>query len=116
MEVINCRKANLNKKGYSDLLDWLKDPNHVYIGRNMTFYVPGAVASKWANPFTVKKCGRDKALQEYRKWITNKPELMKVLVKELDGKILACWCASDKCHGDILIELIKELKAQEKSE
>jgi hypothetical protein len=50
--VVNVRKKELQKLGYRDLLHWLEDENHVYIGRNMSFYVPGAVASKWANPFT----------------------------------------------------------------
>ena len=28
---------------------------------------------------------------------------------ELEGKTLGCWCKPDQaCHGDILIELLKE--------
>ena len=52
--VVNVRKAELNKLGYADLVDWLRNPNHVYIGRDMTRYVPGAVGSKWGNPFKGK--------------------------------------------------------------
>lgn len=28
---------------------------------------------------------------------------------ELKGKTLGCWCKPGKCHGDILLELIKKL-------
>ena len=51
--MINVKVKFLREKGYDNLEEWLKDPNHVYIGRNMTHYVPGAVGSKWANPFKV---------------------------------------------------------------
>jgi hypothetical protein len=51
-KVVNCKKNELNKLGYADFAEWLKSsPDHVYIGRNMSFYVPGAVGSKWGNPF-----------------------------------------------------------------
>ena len=108
MEVVNVRKKNLNKLGYRDLQHWLEDPNHVYIGRNMAFYVKGAVQSKWANPFSVKKWGREGALEEYRKHILGKEELLNDLI-ELDGMVLGCWVdASAGCHGDVLVELVKE--------
>ena len=58
MEVVNIKKKNLVKKGYKDLEDWLKDPNHIYIGRH-NHYVKGATSSKWRNIFSVKKYGRD---------------------------------------------------------
>ena len=48
----------LRQLGYNSLESWLKNPDHVYIGRNMTHYVPGAVGSKWANPFKVDQYGR----------------------------------------------------------
>jgi hypothetical protein len=103
--VVNVRKKELQKLGYRDLLHWLEDENHVYIGRNMSFYVPGAVASKWANPFTVKKYGRDGCLEEYRKYITSNP-VMVFQLAELSGKTLGCWCAPDPCHGDVLVSLM----------
>lgn len=53
--VISVKKQSLNRKGYKDLQHWLTDPNNIYIGRNMTHYVPGAVGSKWQNPFPAKK-------------------------------------------------------------
>ena len=35
----------------------------------MTHYVPGAVGSKWANPFKVEKFGREECLMEYKNYI-----------------------------------------------
>jgi len=110
MSVINIKKANLIKLGYDDLENWLEDPNHVYIGRNMVYYVPGAKASKWANPFSVKTYGREECLKLYREHILGNKNLMKRIKKELSGKILGCWCAPEACHGDVLLEILEELE------
>ena len=106
MEVINIRKKFLNMNGYKDFMDWNKNENHIYIGRNMNFYVNGTIGSKWKNPYSVKKYGLDKCLKLYEEYIRNS-DLYEDLY-ELDGKILGCWCKPDKCHGDILIKLLKE--------
>lgn len=55
MEVVNVKKEHLKKSGYTDFEDWNNRENHLYIGRNMSFYVKGTYASKWKNPFSVKK-------------------------------------------------------------
>lgn len=97
--------ANLRKKGYNSLEEWLSNPDHVYIGRNMTFYVKGAEASKWKNPFPVKKYGLDQCLQLYREHL-EKSGLIKH-IEELRGKTLGCWCQSgEKCHADVLITFL----------
>lgn len=108
MSVINVRKVNLQENGYKDLQDWLKNENNIYIGRNMSFYVKGAVKSKWFNPFSVKKYGREECLRMYKEYILNNKKLMNELI-ELKNKNLGCWCHPEKCHGDILIELTKLL-------
>jgi hypothetical protein len=109
--VINVKKAHLKEHGYNSLEEWLAADRqkHVYIGRNMAHYVPGAVQSKWANPFPVKKYGREGCLEEYRKYILASPELLEDL-PSLKGKTLGCWCHPEACHGDILIELINQLE------
>ena len=53
MEVINIRKQNLNNLGYNNLIDLLKKPNHIYIGRNLSYYVEGENGSKWKNPYNL---------------------------------------------------------------
>ena len=107
--VINVKKIHLQKSGYKDLEDWLKCPNHVYIGREMSFYVKGAKGSKWANPYPVKKYGF-KCLDLYRELILNNKELLDQ-INELQGKVLGCWCIepdNNKCHGTILKEILEE--------
>jgi Domain of unknown function (DUF4326) len=41
---------------------------------------------------------------EIPRWIVRQPALMAAL-HELRGKDLVCWCASEHCHADVLIEL-----------
>lgn len=110
-KVVNVKKAELNNLGYKDFLDWLNaSKDHVYIGRNMSHYVNGAVGSKWANPFKVDKFGRDGCIQRYEEYIRSTPHLMSSL-EELRGKVLGCWCAPQGCHGDVLIKLLNETKS-----
>lgn len=106
--VVDVHKKNLNKIGYADLKDWLKDPNHIYIGRN-NVYVNGTFNSKWRNRFSVKKYGRDGCLKEYEKFIRENKELLGQ-IDELDGKVLGCWCKPLPCHGDILLKILNETK------
>lgn len=105
MSVVNVKKVELRKLGYADFQAWAADIDNVYIGRNMSFYVPGATGSKWANPFSVKRYGREECLRLYRDYILSRPELLNSL-EELRGKTLGCWCHPEKCHGDVLIELL----------
>lgn len=105
--VVCVRKKELNKRGIADFEEWEKSDNTVYIGRNMSFYVKGATQSKWANPYSVKKYGREECLKMYREYILNKPELLNDL-ESLRGKELGCWCTPDPCHGNILVELINK--------
>jgi len=46
MDIVNIKKINLIKIGYNDFDEWNKKNNHLYIGRNMSFYVPGTEESK----------------------------------------------------------------------
>jgi len=64
--------------------------------------------SKWGNPFVIGKDGtREEVIEKYRAYILKKPELLACLV-ELKGKTLGCFCKPLPCHGDVLVELIKE--------
>lgn len=110
MNVINVKKQNLQQLNYVDFEDWNNDDNNVYIGRNMSFYVKGCTASKWQNPFSTKKYGRQEALRLYYEYITKSSLINDI--DELDGKTLGCWCKPSACHGDILIDLLNEKKNQ----
>jgi hypothetical protein len=106
--IVNVKKEKLQKRGIKDFEEWKSKQNTVYIGRNMDFYVKGAKGSKWANPFSVKKYGRNECLKKYKEYILSNTELLNSL-NELKGKELGCWCHPEQCHGDILIEIIKSL-------
>jgi hypothetical protein len=77
----------------------------VYIGRG----------SKWGNPFshiagTQARWlvpSRAEAIRRYALWIKEQSHLMSSL-HELKGKVLGCWCKPLACHGDVLVELVKE--------
>lgn len=85
------------------------EPYDVYIGRG----------SKWGCPFTIIKDrptlakeiveSKEEALAKYREYILSTPELMNSL-HELEGKTLGCFCKPDKCHGDVLLELLEKEK------
>ena len=73
----------------------------VYIGRG----------SKWGNPFTITEtASREQVIAKYREWITqgDGKHLLKDLY-ELKGKRLGCFCKPKACHGDVLVDLIKQL-------
>jgi hypothetical protein len=98
--VVDVHKEALVKRGYRDFADWAARPGHVYVGRNMSFYVKGAVASPWANPFSAKKHGRDECIAMYREWIKDRHDEVR---HALSGALeLGCWCAPEPCHADVL--------------
>ena len=82
------------------------DKYDVYIGR----------PSKWGNPYTHKAgvknaevvASRQEAVLKYKEYILSNKELMADL-HELKGKVLACWCAPELCHGHVLAQLANEL-------
>ena len=105
IKVVNSKKKELEKmfgykNGLEEFLEASKD--HIYIGRDMTYYVPAAVGSKWKNPFKLAKYDNDidKVLQLYKDHVRNGP--LYDDLHELKGKTLACWCYPSPCHGDVL--------------
>ena len=70
--VINCTGGNRNYD--------------VYIGILIRFHPHTYPQSKWGNPFKVKKYGREKAIEMYREYIMNKPELLELIPTELKDK------------------------------
>lgn len=78
----------------------IRAPHDVYIGR----------PSKWGNPFEIGKDGtRTEVIQKYEDWIREQPELLSQL-HELEGKRLGCFCKPKRCHGDVLVKLIDEMR------
>lgn len=92
--------------------------NVVYVGRDMNMGGWKLKKSIYANPFKVDKYDKkkgfikqhgtlDEVCEKYREYVLSNPELLKQL-KTLKGKQLGCWCKPNRCHGDILKELIED--------
>ena len=80
-------------------------PGCVYIGRfhrSRGLFLP---ATKWRNPFKIGADGtRDEVIDKFRAWLLDNRRLLAAL-PELRGKDLVCWCAPERCHGEVLIAL-----------
>lgn len=71
----------------------------VYIGRPSAF----------GNPFVIGKDGdRDDVIRKFEQYLLKDEALMARAKKELKGKVLGCFCAPQKCHGDILAKYANE--------
>lgn len=85
--IVNVR----DYKPYSKY--WTNPPTspYVYIGRNVRFQIP--FKSKWHNPYAVKKTNgkevpgsREKAIRQYKEYILNKSELLRLIPIEPKDK------------------------------
>jgi hypothetical protein len=87
----------------------------VYIGRNQSQGGWNLKKSVFENKFPVKKYGLDEAIALYKKdlhvKIIMEPEVWIPRLLELRGKTLGCWCSPQKCHGDVLVDLVVRLDA-----
>lgn len=73
-----------------------REPFDVYIGRG----------SKWGNPFVIGVDGtRREVIERYRRWIVRQPQFDDL--EELRGKVLGCFCKPLPCHGDVLVEFLR---------
>ena len=104
--VVNVKKVHLQKIGYINFEDWVKDPNNVYIGRH-NVYVKGTFKSKWCNPYSAKKYGREKCIDMYKQYLIGNDDLFSH-INELKGKTLGCWCKPEACHGDIILQMLTQ--------
>lgn len=71
----------------------------VYIGR------PGP----YGNPFIIGPHGtRDEVCDRHEALVRADPKLMAKIKRELKGKVLGCYCAPLRCHGDTLVTIANE--------
>lgn len=65
--------------------------------------------TEWGNPFEMPYDGdRETVIRGYAKhYLPHKPSLMS-RIPELRGKALACWCAPEPCHADILKKMAEK--------
>eukprot|EP00162_Nutomonas_longa_P006332 comp16902_c0_seq1/m.27647 comp16902_c0_seq1/g.27647 ORF comp16902_c0_seq1/g.27647 comp16902_c0_seq1/m.27647 type:complete len:143 (+) comp16902_c0_seq1:111-539(+) len=119
-KVVNVRVGHIRPK-YANLAEWMLDSaKNEYIGRKGVVFVNGSrfpkVDSVFANPFKISpKTPRSSVIADFREYIETRlqsdPQLKKQLLL-LRGKNLGCWCAPDKCHGDVLLELIEKYRSE----
>jgi len=113
-KIVNV-KVEYIRPQYNNLHEWMKNPNNVYIGRKNVVFINGErfprCDSVWHNPFKINGANsRNDVIQQYEQYIIKKIEkenLVHELLK-LKNKNLGCWCHPEKCHGDVLIKLIKK--------
>ena len=103
ISVVNVKVEHLRPRGFHTFEDWARIPGHVYIGRNMSCYISGAVASKWANPYQLKKFNTvNECLDAYNQYLFTSGLIGSI--GELAGVTeLGCWCKPEPCHGDVLL-------------
>ena len=81
--------------------------------------IPGYIRidrrTKWGNPFVIGRDGdREAVIHKYTRWLAGEMVLGRISpedVAALSGKRLACWCAPDRCHGEILAKWADTLAA-----
>jgi hypothetical protein len=128
--VVNVKVQHIRPQ-YKNLLEWMSDPQNVYIGRRRIVFIDHQrfppQDSMWHNPFKIGKDGtREQVLEKYDTLIRSKsknPQWLKELF-QLEGKNLGCWCVAESviyptdarpdvcCHGQLLVKLLQESKSQ----
>ena len=109
----NLAHFNDVKKFWSaDNQRWTKS-GYVYIGRRMVNRHFNLPQSPFGNPFKIEEDTdelREDAIEMYAEWITGQPQLLAQL-ENLRGMTLVCWCHPRRCHGEVLIQLLRERTA-----
>ena len=66
----------------------------------------------FCNPFVMRtETDRPEVLRKYRKYFYDrlrKDPVFRRKVLELKGKKLGCWCKPKACHGDVILEYLKQ--------
>jgi hypothetical protein len=108
--VINLKKG---PNGHSLIREYGPRLEHrpkelVYVGREMKGVRAGGwnlSASALNNPYTVKALGSNEAaVAAYCRHLLQEPGMLS-RVPLLRGSVLACWCAPEPCHADVLAVL-----------
>ena len=102
MKVLNMKTVNWQDmewvKGYGGVKGLIVDRSTVF-----------------GNPFKVGVHGeRSECVELYREWIWKDEQLSlrERMKKELRGcDALLCWCKPLACHGDVIIEVLREEEA-----
>lgn len=74
-------------------------------------------AGPWGNPFHLAAGASDEArgdvISRFDRWLRTSPvpraRYMRENIRQLDGKVLGCYCKSKACHGDVLVRYLNEV-------
>jgi hypothetical protein len=126
-QVVCVKVADIRKKGYQNLQEWINNANNVYIARGGIVFIDKKrfppTNSIWANPYKIDKNNdRDTVIQKYRTHLMNKIKKNEIKISDiikLRDKTLGCWCKEGgkdvPCHGDVIVEfLVKIMECLEK--
>ena len=86
----------------------------VYIGRACHMGGWSLSQSPWYNPFSARQYGREECIRLYREHLLADGNLLARL-PELMYQTLGCWCSPEPCHGDVLVEMVRELEEEEEA-
>jgi hypothetical protein len=92
------------------------DPNLIAWAKRTGRFVDIGRPGPWGNPFSVGVHGtRAEVIAKHRAWLIDHPEMLaevpglKVLALDwFRGRVLACWCHPEPCHGHTLAELANQ--------
>lgn len=100
-----CVVATMRDKTDAALLAWAEASDRlVRIDRQ----------TEWGNPFEMPVDGdRAEVVGKFSKfYLPHKPGLL-AKIPTLRGRVLACWCHPEECHGDIIAEVVNREKVGE---
>lgn len=106
------------KDEYENLKEWCKYKNNIYIDRKGVLFIDGERFSKenslFHNPYKIKyNINREEIILQYKIYLLKKIRDDKNFRKEfykLKNKNLGCWCKPEKCHKNIIIEILNRDK------
>jgi len=112
------KQKNLLQLGYSNLEEWLKNPNNLYVGRRGRIFIGSGTEkrvffypqSKWGNPYKIKDHPNitiDNLILLYKQHLITSGLINQI--DELLNKNIGCFCdLKDRCHTDVLISNLSE--------
>lgn len=86
--------------------------------RNYTQYIgrPGVLsnpASHLASKFEVVRVRtREEAIEYFRSYALRTPKVLEAISQLKESDVLGCFCKPLSCHGDVIVEIWKQLKEQ----
>jgi hypothetical protein len=76
--------------------------------------------SRWGNPFKLGRDGdRAQVMEKYAGWLEEKlteEPFRKNLLKLSEATALVCWCKPEACHGDLLVNAMRDLLSDQRDD